>query len=305
VKSVLETRQLITICPIDGIRLRATYHMPPRESVNSRPQPHKANGVGVLFLNSGFLPRSGSGDSAVQWADSLAQQGYPTFRIDLPGLGDSGGDLPVKFLDLVRLINAGYHSNWLRHTIRDLSDRFNLPGIILVGPCAGATSAIYAASVSRDVKGIALLDPYFHLPQEPSEPHQESILVAVAKTIGERSRKISNRLRYEFHRRTLPKNANFALIRRWNQLASANLPILLFTRPQSGDFNYIRYLQLRSGRHSSLVIKDVEGTDHSFLRGPGKEAVRKYIIQWLHATFPLCERSAAASCFEENVITNV
>ena len=301
-------RQLIITSPIGRDSLHGTLHPPLGNGLEPRTNGGSGNRVGVLFLNSGFLPRSGSGDSAVQWADSVAQQGYPAFRIDLPGLGDSKGHLPLKFLDLVRLINAGYHSKWLRSTVRDLAERFFLAGVILVGPCAGATSAIYGASDSTYVKGIVLLDPYFHLPQDRSNIPGTPAFAALMNRIRDTSREAANRLRYEVQGRRLPKNTNFPLIRRWKRLASANLPILVFTadttRPRPEEFDYVRYLETCSPRNGSLVVKRIEGTDHSFLRGPGKEAVRMYVGQWLDLNFPLMKATARAD-IEHEVVTQL
>ena len=116
-------------------------------------------------------------------------------------------------------------------------------------------------------------------------------------------------LRYEFHRRKLPKNTNFALIGRWKRLASSNLPILLFTahttKPRHGEFDYIRYLELCSRRSRSFVVKHIEGTDHSFLRGPGKEAIRTHVARWLYDHFPASDASAEGKYCEQQAVTEV
>ena len=60
----------------------------------------------MLFLNPLSTPRALIGDSAVYWANSFAAQGYPSLRIDLPGLGDSYGKVAK---DLLTFINeAGF-----------------------------------------------------------------------------------------------------------------------------------------------------------------------------------------------------
>src|SRR6202034_2178754 len=57
--------------------------------------------IGVLFLNPLSTPRALIGDTAVYWASSFAAQGYPSLRIDLPGLGDSYGELPKDLLTFI------------------------------------------------------------------------------------------------------------------------------------------------------------------------------------------------------------
>src|SRR5271154_5080319 len=91
-KQAIETRELIAMS-IDGVCVRGTYHRPQQEnSENSR--------TGVLFLNPGFLPRAGIGDSAVGYADAFAKTGYPCFRIDVTGLGDAEGESPQDLIEV-------------------------------------------------------------------------------------------------------------------------------------------------------------------------------------------------------------
>ena len=117
----------------------------------ARGQPNR---IGVVFLNHGFLPRTAPGDSAVYWADSFASCGYPSFRFDLPGLGDSDGDVPAQMLDF---INAGGYAPVLSATVKELVERFNLSGIVIMGHCAGAVTALYtAAAATKECKGLVL-----------------------------------------------------------------------------------------------------------------------------------------------------
>ena len=114
----------------------------------------------MLFLNALSSPRSLRGDSAVYWATSFAARGYPAFRIDLPGLGDSYGELPN---DLLTFINEGGYAAITASKIKELVQSFGLSGIVIYGHCTGATSAIYAASECKECKGLILTDPYFYI----------------------------------------------------------------------------------------------------------------------------------------------
>jgi pimeloyl-ACP methyl ester carboxylesterase len=113
-------------------------------------------------LNSLSLPRAATGDSSVYWAECFAACGYPSFRIDLPGLGDSDGNLPQ---DLLGFINSGGFKSAAAQKVRELVESFNLSGIVLFGHCAGAVSSLFAAAKLPECKGLILLDVYFHLPQ--------------------------------------------------------------------------------------------------------------------------------------------
>jgi pimeloyl-ACP methyl ester carboxylesterase len=221
--------------------------------------------VGVLFLNPGFLPRSGLGDGAVYWADSIAQYGYPCFRFDLPGLGDSDGDLPAEMIDLVHLLNAGCYAPLLSATAANLAERFNLTGLVVVGHCAGAASAIYAADAGPAVKGLILLDPYFYLQGENTSIRR----ALCSKAAGEKPVArigIGERLKYlTFFRGgdRLPKNVNLPLIESWRRLASAGLPMLILTahqpRPHAEEFDYLRFLQASSPRAPHVTVDGLKG----------------------------------------------
>jgi pimeloyl-ACP methyl ester carboxylesterase len=151
----LETRQLITL-GADGILVRGTYHDVPRKTTGST-SPDKR--IGVLFLNPLSTPRSFIGDAAVYWASSFAAQGYPCLRIDLPGLGDSYGELAE---DLLTFINNGGYAAVAAAKVKEFRERFGLAGVVIYGHCAGATTAIYAASACKACKGLIITDPYFN-----------------------------------------------------------------------------------------------------------------------------------------------
>lgn len=287
---VIETRELITVT-VQGVRLLGTYHKPRRE----RTLDGNANGVGVLFVNSGFMPRSAAGDTAVYWADALAQSGYPCLRLDLTGLGDTPGDLTANVRDFVALVNAGYYGSILAGAVEEFAKLFRLQGVVVAGHCAGGVSAIYAAATCQVVKGLILLDPYFHLGEEPVSATRHRIrslalrnpLVGLISDFYGRVKQL-----WQFPKRWwLPGNANLSLIRCWTQLAHARIPIIVLTAPMAArnahEFDYIYHLERVSGVAPRVVVRQIEGTDHAFVKGDGKRLVRSQMEQWLSAHFPL------------------
>lgn len=301
-KGTIEKREIITVAS-GGFNLRGTYHRPQTERCDSLPSVHENDRVGVLFLNSGFQPRAASGDAAVYWADSFAKCGYPAFRFDLPGLGDSDGDLAVELLDFVELVNCGRYAACLSSAMKSITERFNLSGVVIVGHCAGAVSAVYAAAANHDVKGLVLLDPYFHREAQESTAIREEFRHWVSRNrVAGYLSNLYDQLKY-FRLRVggsgLPRNANLSLIRCWNQLASAGLPMLVLKapgpNPRVGDFDYLRHIQQTSYPDQGMDVKHVEGTNHAFVKGQGKEAVRRHTENWLRAHFPIgkCNESDA------------
>ena len=89
------TREIITVTA-NGLCLRGTYHRSQSGSEVTSGATGQRSQIGIVFPNSGVMPRAATGDSAVYWADSFAKCGYPAFRFDLEGLGDSEGTPPAR-----------------------------------------------------------------------------------------------------------------------------------------------------------------------------------------------------------------
>jgi len=307
--SAIETRELIS-ATAGGICLRGTYHKAQDKASHFTTGRKEDGRVGVLFLNSGFAPRAAGGDAAIYWADSFAKSGYPSFRLDLPGLGDSDGDLPRNRLDFARLVNSGHYAPFISGTTKILTERFNLSGVVIVGHCAGAVSAFYAAAASKHIKGLVALEPYFFR----ETPLRADIRTAISRWVtqnklaGELSKLYGRmkKLSLLVRGNQLPKNANSPLLRCCSRLVSAELPMLIVNarepNPRVGEFDYFRHLQMLSGNGGCMVVKFVGGANHSLADDVGRTAVRKHTEQWLKAFFPLVEPQKMA--FSKQLMVN-
>jgi pimeloyl-ACP methyl ester carboxylesterase len=293
----IETREAITVAA-GGTRLRGIYHKAYDGRPGTRTVGGEGNRIGLLFPNPGYLPIAGAGDSAVYWADSLAKLGYPVFRLDLPGLGDADGDVPEEMLNFV---NTGRYAPVLSAAMTELIERFRLSGMVIVGHCAGAVSALYTAAIDKDCKGLVLLDPYFHLPQCRVNVRRGLRGWVLKSRLGGCIGNTKDRLK---HIGTLvrgnrpPGNANWPLIRCWRQLESVGMPILILKapapkapgiKPRVGEFDYLRYLRALPGHTGRVAVRFVEGTNHSFANSNGRAAVRQHTEQWLDVYFPSAE----------------
>ncbi len=292
------TRELITLQGL-GALVRATYHPPHTKNSDAQLAAVNSKNLGILFLNSLSLPRAATGDSSVYWAEAFAECGYPSFRIDLPGLGDSEGSVPG---DMLEYVNSGGYAAVTSTLIKEISDRFQLSGMVVMGHCAGAVSAIHAAAASKECKGLVLMDPYFHLNQAVRpKVRQELSVWARRNALGRFLSSIYDRLRdllLTLHRNALPKNANIALLNRWKDVSATGLPILLLkapglrspgTKPRVGEFDYLSHILGLASRKGKVMLQLVEGTDHSFANRVGRAAVRKFTSDWLDTVFPLAD----------------
>lgn len=289
----LETRQLVTL-GADGILVRGTYHDVPRKTTESL-SPDKR--IGVLFLNPLSTPRALIGDSAVYWASAFAAQGYPSLRIDLPGLGDTYGEVAKDLLTFIN--NAGYAAITAAK-VKEFSERFGLAGVVIYGHCAGGTTAIYAASACKECKGLIITDPYFNAANMLTPKLSPAMVDWARRTkVGEVIRAAYARLREARKKRgngALPGNANVNLIAHWKQLVSGGLPILVFksgepaalgsSKLRAGTFDYLDHITSFAGQRSRLSLHTIEGTNHSFADRLGRATIREHSEAWLHKHFP-------------------
>jgi pimeloyl-ACP methyl ester carboxylesterase len=291
-----DTRELVDV-EVLGHRLRGTYHRPAPSASAMRPRNGGQGQTAVLFLNSLALPRAATGDSAVYWADSFAEHGYPAYRFDLPGLGDSDGETTTGLLDF---INAGGYAPSAAALASEITRRAGISGVVIVGHCAGSVSAVFTAASCKECKGLILMDPYFHLPVAKRPEVREHLSHWVRRNfIGKALSDLYDRvksLRLFLHGSALPGNANVALLGKWKNVAAAGLPILMFkapgikasgSKPRLGEFDYIEHVLKLAGRKSRVTVKTVDTADHSFANRAGRETVRKEIESWLFGNFPL------------------
>jgi pimeloyl-ACP methyl ester carboxylesterase len=291
-----DTRELIEV-EVLGLCLRGTFHRPAEPSIDLQHGSGDQARTAILFLNSLALPRAATGDSAVYWADAFAERGYPAFRFDLPGMGDSDG---ITSTDLLDFINAGGYAPSAAALAKEMAARPGVSGVVIMGHCAGSVTAVFAAAACEQCKGLILMDPYFHLPLAKRPEVREKLSDWVRRSsIGRILSHLYDRaklLRLLLHGSTPPANANVALLGKWKQVAGAGLPILMFkapgikatgSKPRLGEFDYIQHVLKLAGRKSRVMVKTVETADHSFANRAGREAVRREIESWLDLYFPL------------------
>lgn len=309
---------------IAGYRLFGTLHdhdLPPSSQIKQA-----SLRTGVLLLSFGQQNRSWVGDLGSSIADRLDAKGYPTFRFDMPGLGDSPGDLPVYIEEFGREVQLGSHERPLLALCEELVRRYSLKGLVVCGNCGGAVTALYVVNArSPLVLGLVLIEPEMALVQAESSttPSASPSLTVVAYYEGIHIfwRRLasfkswwhlftgkadfsywfklwSGLLEYSIrklnsvgrHTKVLPKETNPRMISSWKLARRLKIPTLIVSVGSTYKRKYYHAYGLEPGIDdikSKLQWVEIPNTTHSMLTGGGKEALSKNIERWVCNSFPI------------------
>lgn len=314
---------------VNGLTLRGTHHGV--AGVSSA-----AGQIGVLMLNFGFAPRASLGDITVHQSDYIAKLGHPVFRFDLPGLGDSDGDLPENALTSLQIIQQGKHVPFTCQLVAGLKRRFGLKAILLAGHCGGAITAIYSADLlnGRDIAGILAYEPDFILRGDADwqnsrlvQLRQEVRASVLGSKLGDKAQKLCAHLRrimsglngfrivkaesnHAAHiadqpeaggreRNPLPERTNLALINSFQRVMGTGMPILLVAirnHKLADNFDYVDFLLSNNPPNVTRIV--MSETNHSFVEGNGEQALINCTEQWLLENFPVSALSPVQSTLD-------
>ena len=175
-----------------GLHLRGTAHLP----APGLDETSGFAGLGAVILHPGFLPRSGQGDFAVALADALAEKGITTVRIDMPGLGDSEGDLPGDSFAFIDDAQEGRFADVAYECVERIKAQLGLKRVVVGGHCGGAITAFYTmAGRKHGWAGLFALDVIFYLVRPVNAPVRNADGVVVQEPGGIRREVLRNELR--------------------------------------------------------------------------------------------------------------
>jgi uncharacterized protein len=129
----------------DGFDMLGIVSLPPADTPTQN--------TGVVIVVGGAQYRAGSHRQFVQLARFLAKAGFLVLRFDLPGMGDSPGELP-SFEDTSSHIAAAIDGFQRQHP--------DVERVVLWGLCDGASASLLYVDATHDprIAGLALLNPW-------------------------------------------------------------------------------------------------------------------------------------------------
>lgn len=294
----------LCVAEVAGERLVGTHHAP--QSPGGPAPPHAA-----LVLNFGQMPRAGAGDLAVRLADGLAQRGIAVWRYDLPGLGDSTGDLPPRQEALFAELQRGAHAPAVRALVDAIRAESACRTFTLIGMCATAWTVMASAEADRNgaIDRIVLLDPELVTVAEDERANDRG---ASRGEVGQQVRRTAKRagsaaawLRFaarvasldragglaSFSRRLLrrrdglPPGTHRPLVELLARLRGRNLPIFVVTARGTWREWYVLAVleRLRAGgRNDAIMHLSLAHTNHAFTAGCVQPRIIAELGTWLH-----------------------
>ena len=281
---------------IDGNPVIITFHQPKTF------EPSRAS-TGIFFSNFGWVPRDGQGSFGSVLADDFAAAGFPAFRIDMPGMGDSPGSVPDLAEDFGNGVRRGEQVPAFSAAICDLMTRYAIKRVIVAGICAPFINAVFSWGEKRiPLHGIIALDPDFICETRSDEKANLSFPQKIFS--GWRWTRIlsgySAKSRYvpSIIRRILnpmvrlhdyPDNTNVPLVRIWREFVSNGTPVLMICAKFEIQHLYIKQvikIALRGIDKSRVHVIEIPGTDHTFMLGNPMPIILKEVYRWRDRYFP-------------------
>jgi pimeloyl-ACP methyl ester carboxylesterase len=257
-----------------------------------------ARRIGFLFLNAGHAPREGHAGVMTRVADHLALQGFVTWRVDLPGLGDSPGEVPEGLEDFFRAVHDGRYAEPATRLAADLVAREGLDGLVLGGLCGGAANALFVAEARPDlVVGLVALEAEFTRPGVVDPKGLGDKLTNKASWL----RLLTGHSQYSprvglpqqlalklIGPKLLPPETNLRLVGVWRDVVERGLPVLVLMA--DGKIRHTFYDQLEKvlfggERRPNVSFDTLRNTNHIFTTGGALDVIVQRIDEWAGRSF--------------------
>lgn len=119
---------------------------------------HNLNKTGIILLSPGIKNRVAPHRLYVKMAKTFCNLGFPVFRFDPEGLGDSDGNIDEKYTaDLFGLIQSGKFVEDTKTAMNWMSKQAIASQFVLGGLCGGALTGLLTAAEDKRATGILSL----------------------------------------------------------------------------------------------------------------------------------------------------
>lgn len=238
----------------------------------------RGDDVGVIVLNAGLVHRVGPFRLHVELTRALNRLGFPTLRMDLSTLGDSGATG-----------TPGSHADQVRSDIRDAMDLLRAEAgckrFVLAGLCSGAENAYLGATSEPDIAGAVLIDGYaYRTPGFYLRRYLPGIFnpIRVARFIFRRIRTArvwqDEGFTVEFPPRATVVEELGGMLDRGVRL------LFIFSGGAFGYFNHRKQFQECYGalaRHPGLTVNLLKASDHTFVLAGDRRELIDMIGNWM------------------------
>jgi pimeloyl-ACP methyl ester carboxylesterase len=276
----------------------------------------------LVLLNGGQIPRNGHGSMSAKLGDAVAAKGMTVYRVDLPGLGDSPGELPIRTDQFWRHNEEGGQVCFTHTILSYIKSTYGHRRLVVGGLCGGANNALYTANKYKHlIDGVLMLEGDFNLSAEKTEvlPKDEFTIMWLIKKISSRRtwiRLLSGESRY-FHFlrfgkklllplimnvKTLPNNINLPLAMAFGDVCTRGIPILFIYCANGSDelyFKQVLSVLFKAKTPTSLKSRAVANSNHILTSGRAIEYCIAQIEEWLACEFSynsITEKKSLLGC---------
>jgi alpha-beta hydrolase superfamily lysophospholipase len=284
-------RQVVVV-QTGGYEFVGTWHLPPGGA-------ERDPDVGFVFLNAGHLPRDGHAGISVRTAQALTRLGHHVMRFDLPGLGDSPGELPHKTDDLFQMIHDGWYAEPAVVLARELRRRFHFRRVVLGGLCGAAGTGLLAAVRDPDsIAGIVAIELELFQPVPEVPLNVRESLVSRAAWL----RLLSGHSRYSHLVRIpgqpmlnwigpalLPAHADRPLARALRDTVRRGTPVLVIMaagKRREVFYDQVKKALLQGRPYPNLTEVSLPGTNHILTTGGAQAGAVEAVATWASSHFP-------------------
>jgi pimeloyl-ACP methyl ester carboxylesterase len=258
----------------------------------------------LVLLNSGQIPRNGHGSFSAKLGDVMAAKAMTVYRVDLPGLGDSPGKLPIRTDRFWRHVELGGQVRDTHTILSHIKNTYGHRRLVVGGLCGGANNALYTASKYKNlVDAVLMLECKFDLigAKDEQPPKDEFTIMWLIKKISTRRtwiRLLTGESRY-FHFlrfgkklllpfimrvKTLPSNINLQLAMAFGDVCTRCIPILFIYCTDGSDevyFKQVLSVLFKEKTPPSLKRCTVANSNHIFTSGRAIEYSIARIEEWI------------------------